>query len=423
MLIMMITHVGTIGSILCKKNKWLSQAKLRQTGDSSKYVVEAPSPDDTLLSPAGSAGIELKLIKKLGGGAFGSVYLFSHGVHEAAVKVVENTEYFEESVFTILNAPKKSESLLKQQNGAALVSIFSQIDCRVVYTQIYDVDDKFVFLMERVDYTALHLAHQLRNLSNINPDDFIFKMTEINAIAKYALNIQHCSMTGPINFAACDFKLDNIGVSSCEPGDPREYTLIDPDSLVLLVDPTTQKELQRSYYYPGAYWLEGARPDTSGNYFVSEVRLNAYFQAIIAIIEFAFFALRIQERFLPWYTLFREDGGVKSYLRKSPQDVYHQLIHTITLLKGQLQPGDSTFDRIKGRIPSKVYSQLGWFCENIKQQLTGFFTLYQDHGMIGFKKAGTNLKYLKRGRKTLPEVEARLVEFSESWRATLTFRI
>ena len=410
MLIMMITHAGTIGSILCKKNDWLSQASLKKTEDSSAYAVKAP-------------GIELKLMKKLGGGAFGSVYLFSDGVHEAAVKVVENTEYFEESVFTILNAPKKSESLLKQQNGAALVSIFSQIDCRVVYTQIYDVNDKFVFLMERVDYTALHLAHHLRNLSNIDPDDFNHKMAEINAFAKYALNIQHCSMTGPIKFAACDFKLDNIGVSSCEPGDSREYTLIDPDSLVLLVDPTTQKELKRSYYYPGAYWLEGARPDISGGYYVSEVRLNAYFQAIIAIIEFAFFSLRIQERFLPWYTLFRQDGGVKSYLQKSPEHVYHNLVHTITILKEQLQPGDSAFDKIKGRIPRRLYSQLGWFCENIKQQLTGFFTLYRDHGMIGYKEAGTNLKYLKRGRKTLPAVEASLVELSESWRATLTFRI
>ena len=229
----------------------------------------------------------------------------------------------------------------------------------------------------------------------------------------YALETQRCSMNGDVKFIAADFKLDNVGTIVCA-NQSRQFSLIDADQIVLLKDPDTGDELIRDQYYPAAYFLLGAHPHQNGTYRVSEARLNAYFQAILAIIEMSLFALKIPDRYYTWYTIFRRNGKIDDYEKLSPKDVYEALIETITQVRKLKKFGTSRFEQLRGYLPPSTREPFMLLLKNIKQQLTGFFSIYKRYGMLNYND-NMDLTYLHRGKKTLDAVEQQLNDLSLDW--------
>ena len=399
---MAVNRIGTFGSILCEQNQWLESASLFL--DSANQL--AVSTGD---------GIQLTKTIALGNGTFGTIHLFQHGELKAAVKMMKpDPESDGDPTFTILDAPRPTDPPSRRAYRESLLSIFGEIDCRVVYTAVFDLNNTTLLLMEVVDTTALNRARQLNQMPNTDTETVSAKVTEVIHFAEYALSLQLCSMDR-IKFSAADFKLDNVGATAC---DDRavEYNLIDSDSVVLLADPVTNEELVRTTYYPAAYWLQGAMPYVNGRYRISEARLNSYFQTIVAIIEFACIAFRVPERQLSWFTLFRKNGSIEYYQSQSPHGVYLSLVQTISTLQRFTQAGDGRWNRLAGRVPTAIRHRLVTLLSEIKHQLTGFFGVYRRHGLVDYKEAGSILLYFGRGKKgTLPTVEAELTALASSW--------
>ena len=398
----MIEYEGFVGTIFCSEHAWLEHAGLESTGIDNQFQVVAPG------------GIRLNLNRRLGKGSFGTVYLYTDGgAHSCAVKVVNTLETYSENTYTLLDAPRHADSGAKRDRKARLVAILGGIDCQVVYTKIFDVDNTFVLLMEKIDTNALEFATELRNKSNLDAATVWNKIHEINTFSMYALKTQVCSMTGDVNFVAADFKLDNVGTIVCA-DQSRQYSLIDGDQIVLLKDPDTGEELIRDQYYPAAYFLMGAIPHHNGRYHVSEARMNAYFQAILAVMEMALFALKIPDRYYTWYTLFRRNGTIQYYSELSPKDVYSTLIQTVTQIRRLRQFGNSRFEQLRGYLPPSTRGPFMLLLENIKQQLTGFFSIYREYGMLNYHD-GVDLTYFHRGKKTLDAVEEQLQTLAAKW--------
>ena len=398
---MIIEYEGEIGQVVCKQNAWLKDAELEGVGAAKFFQVVAPG------------GVRLTRGPRLGSGSFGTVYLYTNGTHSCAVKVVTTLETYSETTYTLLDAPRHTDSVAKRNRRARLVAILGRIDCQVVYTKIYDVDGTYVLLMEKIDTNMLEHATKLRHASNLDAASVLEKIHEINTFSMYALHTQVCSMNGDAKFIAADFKLDNVGLIVCA-DETRQYSLIDGDQIVLLTDPDTGEELIRDQYYPAAYFLMGAIPHRNGSYKVSEARMNSYFQAIIAIMELCLFAMKIPDRYYTWYTLFRRSSTIDFYSKLSPNDVYNILIHTITTVRQLRQFGDSRFDQLRGYLPPSTRNAFMLLLENIKQQLTGFFAIYRKYGMLNWSD-GTDLTYFHRGKGTLSVVEGQLQALAATW--------
>ena len=57
--------------------------------------------------------------------------------------------------------------------------------------------------------------------------------------------------------------------------------------------------------------------------------------------------------------------------------------------------------------------------ENIKQQLTGFFSIYKRYGMLNYYD-GFDLTYWHRGKGTLNEIDQELIALAYKWTLSTT---